>query len=250
MARKIGSKAGGTGGGGKGRKTDASKRTPKASVSKDRTSSNKGGKTAGSKTGPKSTGGKAVRAKMTASRAGGGKRNGAAASGTVEQVQDYRHTGAKRKNIPPAKIAAEGVVPAVPKAQYQYNPHLPPVLRFDQEGLPDKALKLLEKAQHERLTAEEADRRNVRDRFLTACRVLGKERLKGLTVHHGRHSFISHALAGGRSLAEVRDAAGHRNIATTSIYTHVATDDSSVGDLFGFANGGPARMAIEKEDTA
>lgn len=91
------------------------------------------------------------------------------------------------------------------------------------------------------------DRRNVRDRFLTACRVLGKERLKGLTVHHGRHSFISHALAGGRSLAEVRDAAGHRNIATTSIYTHVATDDSSVGDLFGFASGTLARSIDAKE---
>jgi integrase len=44
-----------------------------------------------------------------------------------------------------------------------------------------------------------------------------------------------HALAGGRSLAEVRDAAGHRNISTTSLYTHVTTDDdSAVGALFEF----------------
>jgi integrase/recombinase XerD len=78
------------------------------------------------------------------------------------------------------------------------------------------------------------DRRNVRVRFLTACKVLGKTRLAHLTVHHGRHSFVSHALAGGRSLAEVRDAAGHANIATTSIYTHVANQDSGVGDLFNF----------------
>ena len=28
---------------------------------------------------------------------------------------DYRHTGEKRKNIPPAKIAAEGKVPRVAK---------------------------------------------------------------------------------------------------------------------------------------
>ena len=54
------------------------------------------------------------------------------------RVEDYRHEEAKRKNNPPAKIAAEGTVPAVPKAQYAYNPHLPPVLRFDQEGKADK----------------------------------------------------------------------------------------------------------------
>ena len=48
--------------------------------------------------------------------------------------------------------------------------------------------------------------------------------------------LISHALAGGRSLAEVRDAAGHSSINTTSVYTHVATDDDGeVGDLFEFA---------------
>jgi len=80
------------------------------------------------------------------------------------------------------------------------------------------------------------DRQNARHRFRGACRALGRDRLLGLTIHHGRHSFISHALAGGRTLAEVRDAAGHANIATTSLYTHVATDDDGrVGNLFGFA---------------
>jgi adenine-specific DNA-methyltransferase len=44
---------------------------------------------------------------------------------------DYRHKGAKRPNIPPAKIAAEGKVPSVPRARYYYNPHLPP--RYDQK---------------------------------------------------------------------------------------------------------------------
>ena len=48
-------------------------------------------------------------------------------------------------------------------------------------------------------------RHTLRTRFRTACRVLGQERLKHLTIHHGRHTFISHALAGGRTLAEVRD---------------------------------------------
>ena len=54
------------------------------------------------------------------------------------KTTDYRHTGEKRKNIPPAKIAAEGIVPRVPKVRYYYNPHLPPVLRFDSTGEADK----------------------------------------------------------------------------------------------------------------
>lgn len=78
------------------------------------------------------------------------------------------------------------------------------------------------------------DRRNARARFICACRVLGGDRQAALTIHHGRHSFVSHALAGGRSLAEVRDAAGHSNIAMTGLYTHVATEDSlAIHDLFG-----------------
>ena len=63
--------------------------------------------------------------------------------------------------------------------------------------------------------------------------MLSKERLATLTIHHGRHTFISHALAGGPSLAEVRNAAGHANVAITSGYLHVAVDeDAAVGDLF------------------
>ncbi len=58
-------------------------------------------------------------------------------------------------------------------------------------------------------------------------------RLETPTIHHGRHTFISHALAGGRSLAEVRDAAGHANVSITSGYLHVAVDDEGgVGNLF------------------
>ncbi len=54
-------------------------------------------------------------------------------------------------------------------------------------------------------------RHTLRKRFRTACKVLGPARLEMLTSHHGRHTFISYVLAGGRSLAEVRDAAGHCN---------------------------------------
>ena len=89
---------------------------------------------------------------------------------------------------------------------------------------------------------------NIRHRFQVACRSLGKDRMvigqdqtktgrkynKQLTIHHGRHSFCSHALAGGRTLAEVRDAAGHSDISTTSVYLHFVTDGDEPGDIFDF----------------
>ncbi len=82
-------------------------------------------------------------------------------------------------------------------------------------------------------------RHTLRKRFRTACKVLGRERLALLTIHHGRHTFISHALAGGRTLAEVRDAAGHSNVSITSVYLHVLVEeDEAVGDLFSLASAG------------
>jgi integrase len=74
-------------------------------------------------------------------------------------------------------------------------------------------------------------RHTLRKKFRTACRVLGKVRLGSLTIHHGRHTFISHALAGGRTLADVRDAAGHANVTITSGYLHVAVEGSEVAAL-------------------
>lgn len=75
----------------------------------------------------------------------------------------------------------------------------------------------------------------VRRRFLQACKTLGAERVATLTIHHGRHTFISHALAGGRTLAEVKAAAGHANLAVTSGYVHIAVDEEEgLGDLFRF----------------
>jgi len=41
----------------------------------------------------------------------------------IVPVADYRHPEATRKNNPPAKIAAEGYVPLIPKAEYVYSPH-------------------------------------------------------------------------------------------------------------------------------
>ena len=97
-------------------------------------------------------------------------------------------------------------------------------------------------AQQNGTRGKRLDRRNARSRFIAACRVLGEDRAAEITIHHGRHSFISHALAGGRSLAEVAASAGHANITITAIYTHVAVDDDGrVGSLLSFnnGNGGP-----------
>jgi integrase len=62
-----------------------------------------------------------------------------------------------------------------------------------------------------------ANRHILRRRFHTACRVLGWVRLRTLTIHRGRHTFISHALGGERTLAEVKAAAGHASLLTTRV---------------------------------
>ena len=71
---------------------------------------------------------------------------------TKPPVTDYRHQ-AKRKHIPPAGLAAQGEIKETPKLQFAYNPHLPPVLRFDQDAAIEKLLAKLERG--EKLTEEE-----------------------------------------------------------------------------------------------
>jgi len=91
-------------------------------------------------------------------------------------------------------------------------------------------------SQHRDSLGNPLDRRNLRKRFKVACKTLGAERQAELTIHHGRHSFISHALHGGRSIVEVRAAAGHSSLHTTSLYAHlVDDDDGTVGNLFDFS---------------
>ena len=79
-------------------------------------------------------------------------------------VTDYRFPESTRKNNPPAKIAAEGYVPILAKAQYSYRPRRPPELGFDPTGradeLPDGAQRLtaggahgLEQGGHDRAQA-------------------------------------------------------------------------------------------------
>lgn len=78
--------------------------------------------------------------------------------------------------------------------------------------------------------------RNAQARFKASIKCLDADRVGSLSIHCGRHSFCSHSLAGGRSLAEVRDAAGHANVSTTSIYLHVVRDDDEeIGNLFDFS---------------
>lgn len=79
------------------------------------------------------------------------------ADGTLFTVDDYRHTDAKRKNNPPAKLAAEGTVPVMPKIEYAYNPRRAPVLRFDSTGQADKLAELVEKAKRQPLATKEAE---------------------------------------------------------------------------------------------
>ena len=108
------------------------------------------------------------------------------------------------------------------------------IIAWRRERLDDSAKKsdwlvcALSKAAH----GKQLSRRNARNRFISSCSVLGEDRLKGLTIHHGRHSFVSHALL-KRPITAVRDAAGHANISTTNCYAHLLDqDDKDVGDLY------------------
>lgn len=84
------------------------------------------------------------------------KKKPAAGGDGLGNVEDYRHKGSKRKNNPPAKIAAEGTVPLMPKIEYSYSPRRPPTLRFDTTGGADKLPELLAESTRRKLTTEEA----------------------------------------------------------------------------------------------
>ena len=63
---------------------------------------------------------------------------------------------AKRKNLPPAGLAASGEIKETPKLQFAYNPHLPPRLRADPTGKADALPELLREATKRKLSKDEA----------------------------------------------------------------------------------------------
>ena len=69
-------------------------------------------------------------------------------------VTDYRYPTEQRKDIPPAGIGIQGKIQEEAKIRYEYDPHRPPVLRFNEDINRHKAL--LEKATKSSLTQEEA----------------------------------------------------------------------------------------------
>jgi len=74
-----------------------------------------------------------------------------------EQVGAIKHDRATRKNIPPAGLEGQGRMPRVPPIRYEYNPHLPPVLRWSSEpAAADRLPELLQTARERALTEDEA----------------------------------------------------------------------------------------------
>ena len=91
--------------------------------------------------------------------AGNRKKAGAGKKGakSTEKVAEYRHKEAKRKNIPPAGLEAHGILRETPKIRYEYNPHLPPVLRTATKAAEvDRLPELLEISRQRALSAGEA----------------------------------------------------------------------------------------------
>lgn len=77
--------------------------------------------------------------------------------GNSTQTQAYQHETETRTNIPSPGLAPDGDIAEVPRTTYYYNPHLHPILRSaDTDSFPSHVESLLNKAQQEPLTADEA----------------------------------------------------------------------------------------------
>lgn len=63
-------------------------------------------------------------------------------------------------------------------------------------------------------------RRTVQAMVARYCRELAG--MKGVSPHTLRHAFATHLLDGGAGIRMVQELLGHRNLATTQIYTHLS----------------------------
>lgn len=85
------------------------------------------------------------------------KANGDLQAETGDLVQTIKHA-AKRKNIPPAGLEAQGRIQEAPKYRHEYNPHLPPVLRSSTDAVAaDKLPELLVTARQRALSTDEVN---------------------------------------------------------------------------------------------
>lgn len=75
---------------------------------------------------------------------------------TGDAVIAIKHS-AKRKNLPPAGLEAQGRIEEARRIRYEYNPHLPPVLKSAKDAVGvDKLPELLAIARQRALSADEA----------------------------------------------------------------------------------------------
>jgi integrase len=71
---------------------------------------------------------------------------------------------------------------------------------------------------HRDSTVKRLNRSQIRKHFITAVKVLGRERQGTQTTHSGRHLFCTMAIAKGVPIVEVKEAMGHSSLSITSIY--------------------------------
>jgi site-specific recombinase XerD len=69
---------------------------------------------------------------------------------------------------------------------------------------------------------DHVDPHNLRLAFHAACQQSGIH--KPASVHSLRHSYATHLLEAGVSLPLIQEILGHRNPATTAIYTHLTAE--------------------------
>lgn len=69
-------------------------------------------------------------------------------------------------------------------------------------------------------------------RWRSAIKVLGEERVAELNPHSGRHTCISQLIWANFPITYVRDFAGHKSIATTSLYLHLCNEEELPKNVF------------------